>query len=128
MKIALFTDSFLPGIGGTENVVLKLAEEYSKNNQVTVFAPSYHKPYEQVLDLAFKVIRAPSIRTSKNDFWAQPHLSRTVKRALNEFKPDVIHAHTIGMMAGYANAYAKKYGVPIIYTIHTKYKYCFKRQ
>ena len=40
LKIALFTDSFLPGIGGTENVVLKLAHEFSKDNEVIFSHPT----------------------------------------------------------------------------------------
>ncbi len=126
MKIALFTDSFLPGIGGTENVVLKLAQEYSHEHEVVVFAPRYKKPFEQVVDLPFRVVRAPSIQTSKNDFWAWPQFSKKIKRELDELKPDVIHAHTLGMMAGYANKYGKKHDIPVICTAHTKYAYCYK--
>lgn len=38
MKIAIFTDSFLPGVGGTENAVLNYAAELSKTEEVIVFA------------------------------------------------------------------------------------------
>ena len=125
VKIALFTDSFLPGIGGTVNVVLKLATELSKEHSVMVLVPSYHRPYEENLDLPFKVVRAKSLGASKNEYWAMPGITRKVKRALDEFKPDILHSHTIGMMAGYANKYAKKHGIPVICTVHTKFKYCY---
>ena len=107
MRIALFTDSFLPGIGGTENVVLKLATELSKTHQVMVVAPNYHKFYDDDA-LPFKVVRSRSIKVSKNECWAMPGLGKRVKNALDEFKPDVLHAHTLGTMAGFANKYAKK--------------------
>ena len=107
MRIALFTDSFLPGIGGTENVVLKLATELSKEHQVMVIAPDYHKYYNDDA-LPFKVIRSRSLKVSKNECWAFPGLGKRVKKALDEFKPDVLHCHTLGTMAGYANSYAKK--------------------
>ncbi len=126
MKIALFTDSFLPGIGGTENVVLHLANELSKNHSVIVFAPDYHRPYEENLSLPFKVVRAKSIAFTKNECWAFPSLTAKLKKELKEFKPDVIHTHTIGMMAGFANAYGKKNNVPIVCTVHTKFRYCYK--
>jgi len=126
LKIALFTDSFLPGIGGTENVVLKLAKEYSKNHEVVVFAPKYSKPFEEVIELPFKVVRANSIATSKNDFWAHPKHTRAVRQALDEFNPDIIHTHTLGMMADYANKYGKKHNIPVVCTVHTKYAYCYK--
>ena len=126
LKIALFTDSFLPGIGGTENVVLKLAHEFSKDNEVIVFAPNYHRPYEENLDLPFKVVRAKSLGVTKNEVWAMPSITKKIKKTLDDFKPDVIHNHTIGKMAAYANKYAKKHGIPIICTVHTKFSFCYK--
>ncbi len=122
----MFTDSFLPGIGGTENVVLKLAQILSQEHEVMVFAPSYHKPYEEKLNLPFKVARTFSIKTSKNDFWAHPKFTRGFRKKVDEFNPDVIHTHTLGMMADYANAYGKKHNIPVICTVHTKYAYCYK--
>ena len=126
MKIAIFTDSFLPGIGGTENVVLRLSKELSKNHEVIVFAPDYHRPYEENLELPFKVVRAKSIGFTKNDYWAMPGATKLIKKTLDEFKPDVLHTHTLGMMAGYANKYGKKHNIPVICTVHTKFKYCYK--
>lgn len=124
MRIALFTDSFVPGIGGTENVVLKLATELSANHQVMVVAPNYHKPYDDNA-LPFKVIRSNSIKVSKNECWALPGVGSRVRKALDEFKPQVLHVHTLGMMAGFANSYAKKKNLPVVCTVHTKFKYCF---
>ncbi len=124
MRIALFTDSFVPGIGGTENVVLKLATELSKDHQVMVVAPNYHKYYNDGA-LPFKVVRARSIKVSKNECWAFPGLGKRVEKALDEFKPEVLHTHTLGMMAGFANKYAKKNNLPVVCTVHTKFKYCF---
>lgn len=124
MRIALFTDSFVPGIGGTENVVLKLATELSANHQVMVVAPNYHKPYDDNA-LPFKVVRSNSIKVSKNECWALPGVGSRVRKALDEFKPQVLHVHTLGMMAGFANSYAKKKNLPVVCTVHTKFKYCF---
>lgn len=126
MKIALFTDSFVPGIGGTENVVLKLAIELSKEHQVMVVAPDYHKEYNDNA-LPFKVVRARSVKVSRNECWAFPSLGKRVRVALDEFKPEVLHAHTLGTMAGFAISYAKKHDLPFISTVHTKFKYCFEQ-
>lgn len=44
MKIALFTDSFLPGVGGTERAVLGLANAYLKlGEEVAVFCPDFNR-------------------------------------------------------------------------------------
>ncbi len=125
MKIALFTDSFLPSIGGTENAVCRLAEALSKEHDVMVFAPNCHKEFDDNA-FPFKIARAKSIGVTKNDYWAHPKLSPKMKKALKDFKPDVVHCQTVGMMAAFANKYAKKHNVPSICTIHTKFRYCYK--
>ena len=122
MRIALFTDSFYPSIGGTENAVYKLASALSKEHEVAVFAPDGHNKSNK--SFPFKVFRAKSIGVTKNDFWAFPYGSKKMKYSLEEFNPDVVHSHTMGMMASFANAYAKKKGIPSICTVHTKFRHC----
>lgn len=129
MKLAIFTDSFLPGVGGTENAVDAFARAFIKEspeNEVLVCAPHYWSKFDDK-KFPYKVVRAKSLRFTKSDFWAMPDISPKLKRALDEFKPDVIHCQTAGMMAGYANKYAKKHDIPLIYTIHTNFRYCYLR-
>lgn len=126
MKIAIFTDNFLPGTGGTESVVLRLGTELAKNHQVMVFAPDYHRFFDQS-KLPFKVVRAKSIPVTENDFWAMPKISSNVKKQLDDFKPDIVHSHTMGMMADFANQYAKQNNIPSVLTAHTNYKACYER-
>lgn len=125
MKIAIFTDSFLPSIGGTEFAVCRFATVLSKEHEVMVLAPNGHKEFDDNA-FPFKIVRAKSMGITKNDFWAHPALSPKMKKALNDFKPDVVHSHTVGMMAAFANKYAKKHNIPSISTIHTKFRYCYK--
>lgn len=125
MRIALFTDSFLPGIGGTETVVDKLALGLMKDHEVMVFAPKFRRPFDDGVK-PYPIVRAPSITLTKNESWALPGINRRIKKALDAFKPDVIHTHTLGMMAGYANKYGRKNNIPVVCTVHTKFKNCFK--
>lgn len=121
----MFTDNFVPGIGGTENVVLKLATELSKMHQVLVVAPNYHKDFDDSI-FPFETIRVKSIVVSKNDCFAMPAIDKKLKERLRNFKIDVIHVHTLGALAGFAIKFAKKNNIPVVSTIHTKYRYCFK--
>lgn len=73
LRIALFTDSFVPGIGGTENVVLRLATEFSKTDEVLVVAPDYHKPFDDSA-LPFKVVRSRGLKVSKKRSLGVPRL------------------------------------------------------
>ncbi len=124
MKIAIFTDSFLPGIGGTENAVFNYALALSKNHEVMVLAPKYSKEFADNA-YPFKIVRAKSIKITDNDFWAIPKITKSLKQALKEFNPDILHTQTLGMMADFANSYGKKNNIPIINTTHTKYRYCY---
>ena len=65
MRIAIFTDSFLPGVGGTEKAVLGLATALAENNEVVVCAPYYSRKYKD--DFRFQVLRANSIKITNND-------------------------------------------------------------
>ena len=122
MNVALFTESFLPGCGGTENAVLKTAYELvNKGHKVAVFAPDYHRANNDK-DYPFLVIRCKSIKITESDQFALPSLDKKVKKALKEFAPDVIHANTTGMMAGYGLKYGKKHNIATLCTAHMPYK------
>ena len=126
MKIAIFTESFLPGVGGTEKAVLQYATELSKTDEVLVVAPSYHKPCDDKA-FPFSVVRERSIPVSPNDMWAMPDLTPKLRKTLDEFAPDVINCQHWGMSSGFANKYAKAHNIPLVYVVHTKFKYCYER-
>ena len=125
MKIAIFSDSFLPGIGGTERATLGLATALSKDNNVLVCVPEYSTKCEDKFD--FKVIRVPSLTLTKNDNLAFPNLSKKLKNGLNEFKPNIIHCQTVSPMTEYALNYGKKNNIPVLMTVHTKFKTAYER-
>ncbi len=126
MKIAIFSDSFLPGIGGTERATLGLASALAKNNnEVVVCVPEYAQKAEDNYD--FQVIRTPSLTLTKNDNLAFPKLSKKLKKTLNTLKPDIIHCQTVSPMTQYALDYGEKNGIPVLMTVHTKFKTAYER-
>lgn len=124
MRIALFTDSFIPGVGGTEQAVFRQATALMQDHEVMVLAPRAGKNFNDSV-FVFKVARAKSIQVTGNDYWAMPWASKKMKRALDEFKPEVVHIHTVGMMAGYGNKYARKHNIPSVSTLHTNFRQCY---
>lgn len=125
MKIAIFTDSFFPCVGGTEKAVLGLASALSKKHDVLVACPRYDGKH--VDDYSFTVARAISLPVNKRDHWALPALSPKFKKQIMEFEPDVIHCNTISSMARYGIKIARKLNIPIIITVHTKFKDAFNK-
>ena len=125
MKIALFTDSFLPGVGGTERAVLGLANAFLKlGEEVAVCCPDFNRHDDS--EFAFPVFRCKSIKLSPNDVCAFPSLSGNFKKKLKDFNPDVIHCHTVSPMTTYAVKYSNSENggttPPVIMTVHTKFK------
>lgn len=122
MKIAIFTDSFFPSVGGTERAVLGLANEFVKSNEVVVFCPTNTKVED---NYNFKVVRVTSLQITKNDRMALPQLSRILKKEFVKFMPDIIHCHSVSGMASAALKFGKLYNIPVIFTVHTKFKIAF---
>lgn len=127
MRIAVFADNFLPGVGGTENAVLNYATELSRTDEVAVFAPDYKGVLTDGYDerFPFKVVRCKSLKLTKNDFLARPKSDKKFIAALNAFKPDIVHCQTLAPISNFAAAYAKKRGLPLVFTAHTKYRFCY---
>ena len=50
MRVALFTDTFLPQVNGVTNTLTKLLEYYKfKNIEYLIFAPDSYDTYEEVI-------------------------------------------------------------------------------
>ena len=112
MKIAIFTDTFLPQVNGVTNTLNKLIEHFEANNiEYLVFAPdSYVKlkhnfNIEKFFSLRFFLY--PECRISF------PNIIRLRDSLLN-FNPDVIHIMTEYNMGVMGLMYGRKYGIPTI--------------
>lgn len=124
MKIAIFTDSFFPGIGGTEKAVLGLAQELSKNNEVVVACPKMSQFDDSIFP--FKVIRCNSVKLPGENYLSLPSLSKNLFNEIAEFSPDIIHCQSIYGFADAGIKFAKKLDIPVIMTLHTKFKQALK--
>lgn len=124
MKIAVFTDSFLPVRGGTELATYNLCKSLIDiGNEVMLFAPDYHR--EQTFT-EFPVERVKSLSLSKSDKMVFSFCDfKRVFKIVKNFSPDIIYYCTANGMARMALRAAKKLGVPCVATIHTKFKDAF---
>ncbi len=75
MKVLICTDSFYPGIGGTEAACLGFATELTEQgHEVLLACPRYSQKDARVYP--FKVLRLPSLALTKNDKMVLLGLSR----------------------------------------------------
>lgn len=125
LKVAIFTDNFFPAVGGTENAVFNLATALKNlGHEVLVVAPKYKNCDDSAY--VFQVYRKASIKIDNNDNYALPFFSKKLRKALDDFAPDIIHCHSQASMLSLAIKYAKKRDLPIISTMHTKFSFCYK--
>ncbi|MCL1813709.1 MAG: glycosyltransferase [Treponema sp.] len=134
MKIAMFTDAYWPRVNGVTVSVdtFSLALIKAGHKVMIVCAqypvPSMAEPIASVRGVRrdpawekIKIIRVPSYKVffSKEDRLAKFYSKRWVERELDSFEPDVVHVNTEFSIGHIGFSYARKRGLPAVYTFHT---------
>ena len=124
MKIAVFTDSFFPGWGGTEFATYYLCRELiALGHEILLFAPDYHR--EQSFT-EFEVFRVKSIKLTQSDMAVLLGLDYgKILKKVRAFNPDVLYYCSASGMAKCAVKLSKALRKPVVATIHTKFKEAF---
>jgi len=120
MRIAYLTQSYPPMVSGSAGVTEQLATELSKRGHpvLVIGASDKDQPY-LTLQKNLTVLRLGSIYNPlrvRQRFLIYPR--RAVLRALNEFQPDVIHAHEPLQISWLGLEYAHRVSIPITMTAH----------
>lgn len=120
MKIAYFTDTYYPEINGVTNTLNNLTAYLRKTGiEYRILAPDYdnrHEAHEDAV-LRFKAIRPLVYPNSR---LALP-LNRTVRNAIIEFDPDIIHI-TSELGIGLSGLrVARELNIPIVMSYHTNF-------
>lgn len=121
MKIAIFTDTFLPELNGVARTLGRFAAQLDKLGiEYRVWAPGYRRPIES----SPSVIRIPSVafplypecRAAFPNPWR-------IRLELREFDPDIVHIVTefnVGVVGFRA---ARKLGIPTVSSYHTNFSH-----
>ncbi len=120
MKVALFTETYLPHINGVVTHVKILKEGLEQlGHQVLVVAADANAKRHYVQD---GVLHCPAHTTKKFYGYslAKP-ISRTRLKFIEEFGPDIIHIHNEFGIGLSGILCAKIMKVPLVYTLHTMY-------
>ena len=120
MRIAVFTDAFLPQINGVVTHIIKTIEKFiDHNHKVLVFAPKPNKQIELNKLVKAQIEFIPGLPAIfYPDFYMTNPLSYRILKTVEKFNPDIIHFHTpltIGFNAIIAAKYFKK---PLVSTFH----------
>lgn len=122
MKIAIFTDTFLPKIDGVAISIHQFTNILAnKGHEFIICAPKYKeedKDFElhpNIKVLRFKNAPLPSYPDVKIVLPSR----KKIKEAIPKFGAEIIHLHTPGLLGQYALWSAKLYGIPLVGTYHT---------
>ncbi len=121
MRIVMFTNLYLPKVGGVSISVDRFSEAYrQRGHEVLIVAPNFPG---QDRDAAH-VARVSAIQNfNGTDFSVALPPGRDLAARLDEFAPDLIHSHHPFLLGDSAVRTATRMSLPLVYTHHTRYEY-----
>jgi len=122
MKICMFSNTYLPHVGGVAISVATFSRELrKKGHAVMVVAPKFDgkaPPEDEQY-----VCRVAAIQNfNGSDFSVRVPVPGLVDNDIDAFAPDIIHSHHPFLLGDTALRTAQRLNVPIIFTHHTRYE------
>ena len=123
MNICMFTNTYLPHVGGVARSVSVLEEDLRKfGHRVLVVAPAY-PDREDDSQKESGVLRLPAIQNfNGSDFSLRVPMPFMVSETVDAFAPDLIHSHHPYLLGDTALRTAQRVGIPVVFTHHTRYE------
>ncbi len=119
MKIVIFTDTYPPEINGVATSSRNLYRTLKAHGEEVIVVTT--NPFDSEFYYQDDVMRIPGIVMKKLYGYITPTSPWNEKcaRLLEDFKPDVIHVQTDGMVGQMGFLYASRFHVASVYTFHT---------
>lgn len=123
MKICMFTNTYLPHVGGVARSVHFFAEDLrALGHRVMVIAPTFPDD-ESLEEDSEEVLRVPAIQNfNGSDFSVRLALPFLIDEAIDEMGPDIVHSHHPFLLGDAAMRAAHRRGLPLVFTHHTRYE------
>lgn len=120
MRVALFTNNYLPFCGGVTTSVETLRRGlHARGHEVWVFAPRFRDAPADPLH----VVRYPSIPAiTYPQFPLAVPYSRRIATRVHALAVDVFHAHHPFLLGPAARRLARRQARPLVFTYHTRYE------
>lgn len=127
VKILELIDTYYPTVDGAINAVNFYARNLNQTATCDLAVPSAPKKSKYKDEESFKVLRCRAMNAPSGYRNALPAFDRNFKKAIRAGGYDIIHTHSPFALGKLAVAEAKRLGVPVVATLHTKYKFDFER-
>ena len=120
MHVTMFTNTYLPHVGGVARSVNSYEIELRRRNHiVNIVAPEFDGAETSTEN----VLRVPAIQNfNGSDFSVRIAQPWTISDFLENDHPDIIHSHHPFLLGDAALRAAADFGTPIVFTYHTMYE------
>jgi len=120
LRVVMFTNNYLPFIGGVPLSIDRLYRGLVQaGSKVKIFAPEYPEPWSD--PEGGSVVRCPALfHLRLAGFPVANVFSRKIKAAFKVFECDLVHVHHPFWLGKKGMRLAKKRGLPIVLTYHTR--------
>ncbi len=126
MKILQVLDSFYPNLDGPNESMVNISKKLcEQGHTVELLVPKYPEIVE--VD-GLKIHRCFSVPSNEDYRAALPQFDRSVKKLIKNGGVDIIHLQSPFILSKYALKLGKKYGIPVVFTMRTKFKEEFKNR
>ncbi|MGI9953360.1 glycosyltransferase family 4 protein [Moorellaceae bacterium AZ2] len=118
MRIAVFSDSYLPYRSGVVRSIETFTQELKRaGHEVFIFAPRYSPSEVEEGIYRFPSVRAPNFREFALAIPWAPRLGEL----LRQLQVDLIHVHSPFLVGRVGARAAHRLGLPLVFTYHTLY-------
>lgn len=123
MRIAMFTNTYLPHIGGVARSVNSLREDLrASGHKVIIVAPTF-PGVDKVFELIDDVVRVPAVQKfNGSDFSVRLPVPGALNNLFDDLKIDLVHSHHPFLLGDTAVRVARRYDLPLLFTHHTRYE------
>src|SRR5919109_613171 len=120
MRIMMFTNTYLPHVGGVARSVSSYEEEFCRRgHDVRIVAPEF----EGAENSTGRVLRTPAIQHfNGSDFSVRIPQPGLMADYVDDFKPDILHSHHPFLLGDSALRMAWSRRLPLVFTYHTMYE------
>lgn len=123
MRVALFSDTYLPDINGVATSTKTLHDALVRNNhEVIVITSELPSDSDYQDDWQDNIVRVPGLEMSLlYGYRACNIYSYSGMREIRDFKPDLVHVQTEFGLGIFGRLVAQELDLPVVYTYHTMY-------
>jgi glycosyltransferase involved in cell wall biosynthesis len=122
IRSAQFNDTYYPLMDGVVQTVHNYAEIMNRQSYSCVVTPQPLKSGFDDSVFSYDVYRTSSIKFPLAEYSIPtPKVDAGVRRFLKSKDVDILHFHSPFMEGSFATSFAKKLGIPVVATFHSKY-------